>query len=136
MSSLCFAEIKTHATPLLERQPYRSDTWAISRELAGAVAQAQRTVQSAEENIGSRLDPRDDEGNPTGEPAYLFRPRSVVVAGSLGEFIVDGRVNEPKFSSFELFRRQIQEPEIVAFDELYERAKFIVEASQGPAGAG
>lgn len=130
VSALCFVEIKTNRTQLLEREPYRPDAWAISRELAGAVAQAQRTVRSAEENIGGRLEPRDDKGNPTGEVAYLLRPRSVVVAGSLAEFKTKYGINEPKFSSFELFRRQVTAPEIITFDELFERAKFIVEDSE------
>lgn len=130
VSSLCFVEIKKHRTPLLENTPYRPDTWAISRELAGAIAQVQRTVRSAENNIGGRLEPRDAEGNPTGEVAYLLRPRSVIVAGSLDEFITENGVNETKFSSFEMFRRQFVSPEIITFDELFERAKFIVESSQ------
>jgi hypothetical protein len=32
-----------------------------------------------------------------------------------------------KRNTFELFRRNITSPEILTFDELYERAKFIVE---------
>lgn len=35
-------------------------------------------------------------------------------------------VNENKFSSFELFRQSQMNPEIITFDELYERAKYIV----------
>jgi hypothetical protein len=56
ISSLCFVEIKTPSTPLLEKSVYRSDTWAASRELSGAVAQAHRTVQVAEKSIGTRLE--------------------------------------------------------------------------------
>jgi hypothetical protein len=32
-----------------------------------------------------------------------------------------------RICSFELYRRNISPPEIITFDELYERAKFIVE---------
>jgi len=130
VSSLCFVEIKTHETPLLETQPYRRDSWAISGEIAGAVAQAQRSVQSAQETIGRRLDPTAPSGDPTGDPSYLFRPRSIVVAGNLAKFEATAGVNETRFGSFELFRRQLQTPEIITFDELYERARFIVETSQ------
>jgi hypothetical protein len=35
-----------------------------------------------------------------------------------------------KFRSFELFRRNIWRPEIVTFDELFQRAKFIVDHSE------
>jgi hypothetical protein len=36
-------------------------------------------------------------------------------------------VNESKFQLFELFRRNAHHPEILAFDELLERARFIVD---------
>jgi hypothetical protein len=35
--------------------------------------------------------------------------------------------NRDKRNTFEAFRSNIKNPEIVTFDELYERAKFIVE---------
>jgi len=131
ISSLCFAEIKTHATDLLEKKskPYRPEVWAPSTHLTGAIAQIQKTVYLAEGQIGRRLSPRDRDGNPTGESAFLIRPRSVVVIGNLSEFTTDQGVNEPKYASFELFRRQLVSPEIITFDELLERARFIVESA-------
>lgn len=47
--------------------------------------------------------------------------------GSLEEFRTREGINIDKYRSFELFRRNIARPEIVTFDELYERAKFIVD---------
>lgn len=129
ISSLCFAEIKTHSTRLLEQAQYRADVWAPSRELAGAIAQVQKTVDRTEQSLGSRLDSRSSDGTPTGETAFLIRPRSIVVAGNLNEFRTDRGINEPQFASFELFRRQLVAPEILTFDELYERARFIVESA-------
>jgi len=63
------------------------------------------------------------------ENAFLVRPPSIVVIGNLEEFGTDYGINEPKYRSFELFRRQLMAPEILTFDELYERARFIVESS-------
>jgi hypothetical protein len=97
--------------------------------LVRAIAQIQKTVERAENEIGQRLDSRDDDGNPTGESSFLIRPRAIVVVGHLAEFTSEHGINEPKYSSFELFRRQLHSPEILTFDELYERASFIVEAS-------
>ena len=37
-------------------------------------------------------------------------------------------MNEEQYSSFELFRRSLNSPEIITFDELFERAKYIVES--------
>ena len=130
ISSLSFGEIKTHRTDLLKRikTPYRGESWQISDELAGAVAQVQRTVQASLTAIRSRIDIKDATGAPTGEQLFLYQPRSVIVIGSLQEFQTDHGINEDKYSSFELFRRHLVAPEVITFDELFERAKFIVEA--------
>src|SRR5690606_22497214 len=61
--------------------------------------------------------------------AYLFEPKAFIVVGSLREFLREAEVSKPKFGSFELFRRNLSNPEIITFDELYERARHIVEHS-------
>jgi hypothetical protein len=50
-----------------------------------------------------------------------------MVIGSLQEFMADRGVNQERYRSFELFRQHTSSPEIITFDELYERARFIVE---------
>lgn len=130
ISNLCFVEIKTHTTALLEAKPYRSGCWAPSKELAGAIAQVQGTVASAVENLSSRINPSDSEGNPTGEEIYNYQPKSYLVIGSMGEFLSEQGVNRDKLRSFELLRKNTSNPEIITFDELYERAKFIVQHQQ------
>lgn len=127
ISSLCFAEIKTHKTALLQKVPYRSGCWAPSDELAGGVSQVQGTVALATDSIRSKLSVTDDVGNPTGEEAFNYSPKSFMVIGSLQEFVSDKGVNQERYRSFELFRRNTSSPEIITFDELYERARFIVE---------
>lgn len=130
ISNLCFVEIKTHTTALLEAKPYRSGCWAPSKELAGAIAQVQGTVASAVENLSGRINPSDSEGNPTGEEIYNYQPKSYLVIGSMGEFVSEHGVNKDKLRSFELLRKNTCNPEIITFDELYERAKFIVQHNQ------
>ncbi len=130
ISNLCFIEIKTHATELLESKPYRSGCWAPSKELAGAIAQVQGTVASAVENLSSKINPSDKEGNPTGEEIFNYQPKSYLVIGSMNEFVSDNGVNKDKLRSFELLRKNTSNPEIITFDELYERARFIVQHNQ------
>jgi hypothetical protein len=130
ISNLCFVEIKTHTTALLEAKPYRSGCWAPSKELAGAIAQVQGTVASAVESLSSKISPNDDKGNPTGEEIYNYQPKSYLVIGSMDEFVSDQGVNKNKLRSFELLRKNTSNPEIITFDELYERAKFIVQHNQ------
>lgn len=69
----------------------------------------------------------DNDGDPTGEMIYTTEPRSFVICGRLSEFQGERGVNERKFGCFERFRRNLFRPEIVTFDELYERARLIVE---------
>lgn len=130
ISNLCFIEIKTHITELLESKPYRSGCWAPSKELAGAIAQVQGTVASAVEKLSSKINPSDSDGNPTGEEVFNYQPKSYLVIGSMGEFVSENGVNKDKLRSFELLRKNTSNPEIITFDELYERAKFIVQHNQ------
>ena len=126
VSNLCFIEIKTHETKLLESKPYRSGCWAPSKELAGAVAQVQGTVAIAVDSLSSEINMTDENGNPTGEEVFNYQPKSFLVIGNLSEFTGEHGVNLEKLRSFELYRRNTSNPEIITFDELYERAKFIV----------
>lgn len=127
ISNLCFVEIKTHATKLLEETPYRSGCYAPSKELAVAIAQVQGSVTDAVQNLTNKLAISDYYGNPTGEMIYNYKAKSFLVIGSLDEFVGEYGINEDKLRSFELLRKNTMSPEIITFDELYERARFIVE---------
>jgi len=129
-SMLCFVEIKTHKTPLLTSTEYRAGCWSPSEHLSGAVAQVQGTVSYAGETIFGKLHLTDKQGFPTAEEAFNFSPRSFVVVGTLGQFSGEHGVNETQLRSFELYRRNLHQPEIITFDELYERARHIVGAGE------
>jgi hypothetical protein len=128
ITSLCFGEIKTHKTSLLKQvtDAYRRECWAAHEELVGGIAQIQKTVQKSIENIRTKTEIKDETGDLTGEQLYLYQPKSFLIIGSLQQFEKDGRINEEKFSSFEIFRKNMFNPEIITFDELYERAKHII----------
>jgi hypothetical protein len=129
VSSLCLVEIKTPDTQLLESEPYRAACWQASKELSGGISQAQKTVQKTLENLGTEFRPNDKDGNPTGEVLYSYRPKSFLLIGRLSEFDAAEGINREKFGSFELLRRNTLEPEVITFDELLERARFIVSNS-------
>ena len=130
ISSLCFVEIKTHDTKLLEDRPYRSGCYAPSKELAGAIAQIQGSVVDATKAITEKLTVHDYDGNPTGEQIYNYQAKAYLAVGSMGEFVTENGINEDKLRSFELLRKNTISPEIITFDELYERARFIVEYNE------
>ncbi|RWQ69652.1 MAG: DUF4263 domain-containing protein [Mesorhizobium sp.] len=129
VSTACFVEVKRHDTNLLVESTYRPGIWQPSKELSGAVAQIQGTVAAALEQWSSQELVTDRDGAPTGERLFTTEPRSFVICGRLSEFQEEHGVNERKFRSFELYRRNLIRPEIVTFDELYERARFIVEST-------
>ena len=131
ISSLSFGEIKTHLSPLMKqaKTPYRPECWQVSDELTGGIAQIQKTVQLSLKEIGTQLESKDNQGLPTGESVNVYQPKSFLVIGSLSEFQGQYGINEEKYSSFELFRKNVTNPEIITFDELFERASYIVEAT-------
>ncbi|MEU9408763.1 Shedu anti-phage system protein SduA domain-containing protein [Streptomyces sp. NPDC048281] len=129
ISSLLLCEIKTHMTPLLASAPYRPpDVYHVSKDVVGAVAQVQKTAYKALRLVTGELHKlyRDD-GSPTDIEISTARPRQVLVIGSLSQFTNRGAANPEKIASFEQYRRSVQDVEVITFDELYERACFIVE---------
>jgi len=126
ITSLCYVEIKHHRTRLCSSEEYRSGCFAPSREVSGGVCQIQTTVETRDAQQSETFTPKDREGRKLGE-IYHYKPRSFLVVGSLAEFIdKSGQVAMHRFRSFQLYRRNILSPEILTFDELYERARHII----------
>jgi hypothetical protein len=122
ISQLVLIETKRHNTDLLQSDPYRSGCWAVSNELSCAVTQTQKTrFEFAKDHFRETL--KDELGNDTGEIAYSVEPRSYLVVGSLAQL----KGNDDKIACFELYRRNVHSPEILTFDELFHRARCIVE---------
>lgn len=130
IQSLCFVEIKTHKTPLLKATSYRAGCWAPSDEVSGGVAQVQGTVELALRKLVEKLELTSQLGELTGEAVFSFQPRSFLVVGSLAELRSEHGVNVEKFRSFELYRRGMVRPEIITFDELLHRARFILQHTE------
>ncbi len=131
INSLCFVEIKTNKTELLDNsRSYRTGCWSVSKELAGAISQVQGTVAMTIQDMATKLNIRDQYGNPTAEEIYTYQPKSYLVVGNLDEFKTELGINEEKYRSFEIYRKNTISPEIITFDELYNRARFIVECNK------
>ena len=59
---------------------------------------------------------------------FFIRPRSFLILGTLDQLCGSaGGVHRAKHRSFELYRRNLYEPEIITFDELLARAEWNVE---------
>jgi hypothetical protein len=133
VNAMVFAEIKHHETHLLQGgprpsvgyKPHRSGCWAVSSELSGGVTQIQQTVYRAVLEIGERVFDKDVEGAETQRSTFVIRPRSFLIAGDLSQLCgTSGGIIPDKLRSFELYRRNLYEPEIVTFDELLARAEW------------
>lgn len=122
ISQYVLVEIKRPDTDLLHKISYRSGCWRVSDELSGAVTQIQKTVFEFKRDH-FRDDIKDVDGNNTGQIAYAIEPRSFLVVGDMAEI----KENDDKITCFELYRRNVRSPEILTFDELYQRASCIVE---------
>lgn len=123
LSALVFVEIKSHETPLLHTREYRPATWRVSDEIAGGVSQCHSTVDEVVRGAVAELAVLDEDGFRTGDRVFVCRPRSLLVVGSLDQFVRGGEPNMRMFESFERFRRSVRDPEIVTFDELFARAE-------------
>lgn len=127
INSLCFCELKLSSDSLLKqvKDPYRGQSWQISDALTGAIAQVQRTTHKAIKDFATKTEIKDPEDNLTGEDLYLYNPKAFILIGNLDEFIIENKINEIKFSSFEMFRKNLRNIEILTYDELYHRAYYI-----------
>jgi hypothetical protein len=134
---MVFAEFKTHRTELLTEPFYRSGCWAPAKHLAGGVAQVQGTVNLSVRDISNRLAELASDGTEIpGEFTYLIRPRSFLIIGMLDQFIGKrGGHDVARFRSFELYRRNLVEPEVITFDELLAKAEYLAEAADVDANA-
>jgi len=112
-------EIKKPDTDLLDSK-YRKRVAHISKELTGGVSQLQ-VAASTWENQDSRSDENRDRFDK--ESTYTVQPKGILVIGHLKQLVDD----RDKLKTFQLFRRNIANPEIITFDELYQRARHIVD---------
>lgn len=130
ISTLLFCEIKRHDTALLHSRPYREpDVYAPSAELSGGTAQLQKTVRKSIRLLKDQIEEHTaSDGTPTGLEFSTTKPRQVLVIGNLNEFRTPHGTNGEKVESFELYRKTHTDVEIITFDELYQRARYIIDS--------
>lgn len=115
-------EIKTPQTPLLRgKEPIRSRAWGLNTELTDALAQINANVESWG-NIGQDS-PENKQFMEDKKLRRTVKPKGIVVVGMLNTLEQD----QTKLDTFELFRKGIHGVEIITFDELHDRARYIVE---------
>jgi hypothetical protein len=122
-----FVELKKPSTLLFGSKGNRSNSWKLSNELIESVSQILEHKASGLIRLDSS---QYIEGEPLKQKAY--DSKVILIIGDWKELEKSTNTFEKdiKKKTIELFRRDSRNVEIITFDELYERAKFIVEGEK------
>jgi len=115
-------ELKRPDTQLFEYTKSRSRSWKLSKSLLEAVSQI--LAQKAAWEIKSTQNCYRSDGKLITQKTC--DPKSILIVGSREQFEDNQRDQDIKFRTFELFRRDSRNIETITYDELYERAYYIV----------
>jgi hypothetical protein len=118
-------ELKRPDTPLFEKDKNRSESWRLSKDITYAVSQI--LTQKAEWELKSEKQQFNDAGEPITQTT--IDPKTILIIGDCAQFKGTTKDDLIKKKTFELYRRNLRSIEIVTYDELLERAKFIVSDS-------
>lgn len=106
--NVSFLEIKTHKTKLVERTPYRGeDVFCVGKEVTGCIAQVLNQRDMFQKSFYQKKYDSRDKGD-----FETYNSKCVILLGSLRELTKDQRY------SFELFRSNSRDVEVITFDEL------------------
>lgn len=121
-----FIELKKPSTNLFGKSSNRSNSWKLSNELIDSFSQILEHKASGLLRLEKR---QYIDGEPLEQKA--FDSKVVLIIGHWNELDESSSTLERdiKKKTLELFRRDSRNVEILTFDELYERATFIVEGN-------
>ena len=122
-----FIELKKPSTPLFGKEKNRSNSWRLSNELIDSVSQIL-------EHKASGLIRLDNKQYINGEPLEQkpYDSKVILIIGDWSELdkCISTHESDIKKKTFELFRRDSRNIEILTFDELFERACYIAEGKK------
>jgi len=119
-------EIKKPTTPIFQKRTSgRAGTWRFSSDFMDAVSQV--LEQKAEWLSAAQSSNHFDKSGTRRLEARTRDAKTILVIGNRAEFDQSGnaRAAEVQRDTFELFRRNTRNLEIMTFDELFDRAEFI-----------
>lgn len=122
-------EVKRPDTPLFGGSRARSGAWRLSTDLTESVSQVLQ--QKADWQIKAET---NATGNYTRDGTLIRQrtsdPKCILIIGDDGAFSGSDAERVVKFRTFELFRRDSRNIDILTYSELYERAAFVVGRSK------
>jgi hypothetical protein len=124
-----FVELKKPSTSLFANKGNRSNSWKLSNDLIESVSQILEHKASGLIQLNSN---QYLNGEPLKQKA--FDSKVILIIGNWRELDSSKSTQEKeiKKKTFELFRRDSRNIEILTFDELFERACFIAEGKREP----
>ena len=121
-----FVEIKRPDTKLFHEKKNRADCWKLSSDLYDAHSQILEHKASGQ--IKLQMDSINYGSDDTVVNQKAFDSKTILIIGNWDEITNDNpRVKAIKEKTFELFRQNSKNVEIITYDELYDRAQYIVE---------
>jgi len=120
-----FVELKLPTTPLFGNNPNRAQSWKLSKELLEGYSQILEQKASGSYKIQSTKNLYADDYSKITQNS--FDSKAVLIIGNWNQISnCQEGIQEMKRKTLELFRRDSRNIEIITYDELYERALFIV----------
>ena len=115
-------ELEKPNTPIFDKTKNRSGSWRLSKDLIFAVSQI------LEQKAAWQIKSQTNQYNKNRQiiKQKTIDPKVILIFGHTEQFMGDDLDNEIKSRTFELFRRNQRNFDIITYDELFERANFIV----------
>lgn len=114
-NNISLIEIKTPCTELLKNKEYRSNVYPPSDELAGAVIQLRKQKETFIENYYYL----HEQSREQGINYEMYDPKCYLIIGN------NDKLSSQQISSFELFRNELKDIEIITFNELIKKLDLI-----------
>jgi hypothetical protein len=116
--NVLLVEIKTPVTPLVGTT-YRGTTYSASSDLSGSIAQILNYKDELQKNYQGLV-------SKSTSIFQTFNPKCMVVVGTLSTGL-----NTDQKKSFELFRSDSKQIEVITFDELFQKIEMLVSLLEG-----
>lgn len=124
-----FIELKKPSTPIFGNEKNRSNSWRLSNDLIDSVSQI---LEHKASGLIRLQTPQYINGEPLEQKTY--DSKVILIIGDWKEIENSKTIQEQeiKKKTFELFRKDSRNIEILTFDELFERACYIAEGKNEP----
>ena len=116
INNVCIVEIKTPCSKLMSNNPYRNTVYSISEELSGAIVQ----IRKQKDAFMKEYMINHFNSSLQGINYSAYDPKTILIVGNTQS------LNAIQLESFELFRRELKDIEIITYDELIKKLTFLI----------